>query len=252
MNFNDYKAKHAKFATSTATAVETTATKIDNAVKKGALKTKDAASTTGSALVGTLPVTTRKHNAFAAKVSADLNGLNRRVDRHDLLFDVIAEGTGLVLPSNEVLDQYLDEQAAPAAQAPAQEEVIAGVVAKVLASLGLSAAPVVESVLSPEVTAELDKQYAAAPTSEEEEGDAERKKEQRRLAAIAKKAKEVAKKEVVAEEVVEEEVVAEEEAPVEEEAPKEEVAVDKEKPAKSIKRKRKKGGMGRQEPLAAE
>lgn len=280
MNFEQMKAKYAAKTVSTTTAVNTTAGKIDAAVKSTALKTKDVAIKTGNGFVGALPVSTRKHNDFAASINAELNGVNRRIDRHDLLLEVLAENTGTVLPSNEVLDAYLDQQAAAQVPTPPAEEVVAGIVAKVLASLGMAPAPAAtdaaptESVLSPEVTAALMEQRKNAPTIAEQDAaaqgaaqqadaeakikaDADLKKEVRRLAALEKRAKgflegELADYVAPEDKLSEEDLKAQDkdeylkEGPVKEEVPAEEGET------KKIKRKRPKGGMGRQEPLAAE
>jgi hypothetical protein len=211
MNLQQLKAKYA--GTTATTAVQTVKTATTGFAEKAWETTKSATATTTSYIKDVAPATNRRVNSIASELNVQLNNHEKELFKQQIMIEMIAQSTGVNLPSDEVLEQYWEsEQERIAAEAKAEAEkalpqetvdsMAAKVMEQVLAAFKKNGfAPKeepkekVESKLTPEQTKHLDELVASGKESEEsvdtdDEADtvvAGTTKESRRKAANEKK-----------------------------------------------------------------
>jgi hypothetical protein len=212
MNLQQLKAKYANnTAAATTTASVQQPVTVSGVASKTWESTKSAAVSTGNYVKDIAPATNRRVNSIAAELNAQYNNHEKKLFKHEIMIDMIADATGVNLPADEVLEQYWTaEQQRIAAEAKAKAETEAksegsdekAMAAKVMEYITeafkkngfVPKEEVKESPLAPEVQEYVKEQIKSAPKDEEDVNPADEStadsgttKEARRKAALARK-----------------------------------------------------------------
>jgi hypothetical protein len=106
---NDFKAALTNFAGT------------DSKLNTGATKAKEAAKKTATAIGGTMPVSKRKFEGAVSGILEAQVKHRREIDKNALMIEFLAAKAGIELPSEDVLNAFLDEQIAGKHQVEEEE-----------------------------------------------------------------------------------------------------------------------------------